>query len=162
MKIAATSPCTRLCLRPSATERCPPGGSTSDSKRRRESGTTPELQTVGKVRYNDATYGHLQAQLTASFNQLWQDPWDLHSLFYVAADNTVCSVALTSRHPFIFVADLRIEATVTFLLEELQAQSHSLSKDLQKYFQKRILEERCNKTSLVLQYLHNPQAQLEK
>ncbi|UYV69217.1 K02A2.6-like, partial [Cordylochernes scorpioides] len=54
------------------------------------------------------------------------------------------------------------EATVKFLLEELQAQSHSLSKDLQKYFQKRILEERCNKTSLVLQYLHNPQAQLEK
>ncbi|UYV82739.1 K02A2.6-like, partial [Cordylochernes scorpioides] len=54
------------------------------------------------------------------------------------------------------------EATVKFLLEELQAQSHSLSKDLQKSFQKRILEERCNKTSLVLQYLHNPQAQLEK
>ncbi|UYV80387.1 K02A2.6-like [Cordylochernes scorpioides] len=57
---------------------------------------------------------------------------------------------------------LTAEATVKFLLEELQAQSHSLSKDLQKYFQKRILEERCNKTSLVLQYLHNPQAQLEK
>ncbi|UYV71585.1 hypothetical protein LAZ67_8003773 [Cordylochernes scorpioides] len=57
---------------------------------------------------------------------------------------------------------LTAEATVKFLLEELQAQSHSLSKDLQKSFQKRILEERCNKTSLVLQYLHNPQAQLEK
>ncbi|UYV76771.1 hypothetical protein LAZ67_14001985 [Cordylochernes scorpioides] len=57
---------------------------------------------------------------------------------------------------------LTAEATVKFILEELQAQSHSLSKDLQKYFQKRILEERCNKTSLVLQYLHNPQAQLEK
>ncbi|UYV73039.1 EPM2AIP1, partial [Cordylochernes scorpioides] len=54
------------------------------------------------------------------------------------------------------------EATVKFLLEKLQAQYHSLSKDLQKSFQKRILEERCNKTSLVLQYLHNPQAQLEK
>ncbi|UYV74205.1 BRPF1 [Cordylochernes scorpioides] len=57
---------------------------------------------------------------------------------------------------------LTAEATVKFFLEELQAQYHSLSKDLQKSFQKRILEERCNKTSLVLQYLHNPQAQLEK
>ncbi|UYV82179.1 EHMT1 [Cordylochernes scorpioides] len=57
---------------------------------------------------------------------------------------------------------LTAEATVKFLLEELQAQSHSLSKNRQKSFQKRILEERCNKTSLVLQYLHNPQAQLEK
>ncbi|UYV72264.1 ATP6V0B [Cordylochernes scorpioides] len=57
---------------------------------------------------------------------------------------------------------LAAEATVKFILEELQAQSHSLSKDLQNYFQKRILEERCNKTYLVLQYLHNPQAPLEK
>ncbi|UYV71041.1 ATP6V0B [Cordylochernes scorpioides] len=57
---------------------------------------------------------------------------------------------------------LTAEATVKFFLEELQAQSHSLCKDLQKSFQKRILEERCNKTSLDLQYLHNRQAQLEK
>ncbi|UYV71408.1 hypothetical protein LAZ67_8003037 [Cordylochernes scorpioides] len=57
---------------------------------------------------------------------------------------------------------LTAEATVKFLLKELQAQYHSLRKDLQTFFQKIILEERCNKTSLVLQYLHNPQTQLEK
>ena len=54
------------------------------------------------------------------------------------------------------------EATVKFLLDEMNKSHSNYNSRIQEAINQRIVQERYTKTSVIIQYLHNPPARLEK